>query len=84
MYMTDRTVAGSKLKEETVKDVSFTFTGNTFENPVAANMYEDSKPTATEKKEGAEGTDDGDTDSCIKMDLAAASDNPDDQNQSSL
>ena len=85
LYMTDRTAPGSKLKEEdTIKDVEFTFTGNTYENPLAIEADEDSKPTATEKTEGAEGTDNGDADSLAKVDLTAVVDDPDDQKQSNL
>ena len=48
LYLTNRSAAGSSLKEaEAVKDVSFTFTGNTIENPLAAE-YDDSKPVAVE------------------------------------
>ena len=87
MCMTDRNATGSNLKEEAVPEISFMFADTTFENPVAANVHEDSKPVTASEEEGAEVTDDEDTDSYIKMDLAAAAvpDNPaaDDQKQSS-
>ena len=80
LYLTNRTAAGSNLKEEAVKDVSFTFTGNTIENPVASE-YDEIKPVAEKK---AEGGGEGDTDSYVKMDLAAALEDTDDQKQSNL
>lgn len=97
LYLTNRSAARSSLKEEeAVKDVSFTFTGNTFENPVA-NDYDEMRPVAqregpvetamteetaeTKEVDGADGGGDGDTDSYVKMDLAALSD---DNKQSSL
>jgi uncharacterized membrane protein YgcG len=48
LYLTNRSAAGSSLKEvEAVKDVSFTFTGNTIENPLASE-YEEARPVAVE------------------------------------
>lgn len=65
IYMTDQTVSGMRMKEDAPPpDVSFTFTGNTFENPLASD-YDHSKPS-TGKKDG-----DGDNDSFVKMDLTA-------------
>ena len=97
LYMTNRSTAGSNLKEEAVKDVSFTFTGNTIENPLASE-YDVPRPVtkerATEAEPGNGGAvgegaavgdgEGGDTDSYIKMDLAALSDDTDEQKQSSL
>ena len=78
--MTDRTAAGTKLKEDPVKDVSFTFTGNVYENPLA-NDYEDTKPSgAAAEGKAAEGTDE-DADSIVKMDLTPKSDSDDDLKQ---
>ena len=82
VHMTDCTAIDSNLKEEAVSEVSFTFTDNTLENPVAANIHKDSMPTDVEKE--LEGAEDGDTDLSIKTNLSAVSDDPDDQKQSSL
>ena len=91
LFLTNRTTAGSSLKEvEAVKDVSFTFTGNTIENPLASE-YDESRPVAvettmestTEREPTEEGDSDGgavggggdgDTDSFEKMDLSVPSD----------
>ena len=82
IYMTNRSPAELKLAEDdnAMQDVSFTFTGNTFENPVAQE-YDDDKPTKQQK--GAEdedvgvatggemGVTDGDDDSVVKVDLSS-------------
>lgn len=78
MYMTNRTTTGRKLStdEDVAKDVSFTFTGNTFENPVARD-YDDIKPVKKEVVvvDGAEGgakkMTEGDDDCDVKVDLSA-------------
>ena len=94
LYLTNRSAAGSSLKEaEAMKDVSFTFTGNIIENPLATE-YDDSRPVAvettmesatergpTDKGGAVGGGGDGDTDSFEKLDLTVPSD---DQKQSQL
>lgn len=77
IYMTDRSAPEDKMDDgdDLAKGVSFTFTGNTYENPLAMQEYEDSKSsTGTGEKEGAEGRSEekaegGDSD--VKVDLSA-------------
>ena len=78
IYMTDRSAPETKMDsgDDLAKGVSFTFTGNTYENPLAMQEYEDAKPsTGTGEKEGAEGRSEvkveGDDDSVVKLDLSA-------------
>ena len=78
IYMTDRSAPETKMDDgdDLAKGVSFTFTGNTYENPLAMQEYEDAKPsTGTGEKEGAEGGSEGkakgDDDSIVKLDLSA-------------
>lgn len=78
IYMTDRSTPKAKMEsgDELTEGVSFTFTGNTYENPLAMQEFEDSKLSAgTGPKggveDGKEGKAEGDDDSVIKLDLAA-------------
>lgn len=88
-YMTNRSASETKIEDgdDLAKGVSFTFTGNVYENPVAMQESEDSKlSTGPEEKEtevgGAKGKTEGDSDSLVKVDLSAHLE--DDQEQTYL
>ena len=77
MYMTDQTTTAPKMAEDddVAKDVSFTFTGNTYENPLA--MAHDNVEIKEQKEngggavEGAIAMAEDDDDSVVKVDLSA-------------